>query len=702
MDTSSGPETRTGIVRLRPYQSEAIKRVEDLARGGVRRIVIALPTGGGKTTVAAKIIERALRSEKRVLFLAHRRELIGQAYQRLVDIGIPEQQVGVIMAADPRRRPGASVQVASVHTLCNRPKPRADIIFIDECHRALSPTYREIAAAYPDALHLGLTATPYRADGRGLGDAYDEIVIVATPRQLIDDGFLVEPRVFTMPPHQMPDLSRVKLQNGDYAADELGRMMDKQALVGNIVEHWFEHASGVRTVAFASSVAHSKHIVERFVAAGVPAEHLDGETPTPERDGILARLESGETQVVSNMGVLCLDMDTEILTRSGWANCARMIADPTLEVANWNDGNVYFAKPSEIVHRLRRPDERMVRLSTGLFDLRVTEGHALVYRESAAHEWKKAPARALIGRHVELPTSGMLSETTARNGELSLELQSAHRSHLDLVQAFAALSGLTSTLRPSGPSLWELECFPLLGVGIGFEGLQFEDDFREEVVWCVRTSSKNVITRRNGRVVVMGNCEGWDQPSVKCAILARPTKSTGLYLQQAGRILRPWENHPAVILDHAGCALEHGLPQQTRHFALHVEKKKRNGKAGEAPAKQCESCNIVVPLSARTCPNCGAEFPRTEVLDEAEGKLIEITQDQSKQIAWQHLLNIAAERGYKSGWAYHRYREKFGEDPPDGIHRAGTTPRLSDVERVLREAARRGSFSWDQLGSPGN
>jgi DNA repair protein RadD len=496
--TSSTLGPRTGGVRLRPYQLEAIHRVRALAAQGVKRIVIALPTGGGKTTIAARIIEESLDQGRRVLFLAHRRELITQAYRRLLDVGITEQQVGVIMAADPRRRPGAAVQVASVDTLRNRPKPRADVIFVDECHRAMAASYVHIAAAYPDALHLGLTATPYRADGRGLGDAYDEIVVVATPRQLIEDGFLVEPRIFTMSPDQMPDLSRVKVDRGDYAAGELDRAMNRQTLVGNIVEHWHEHAAGLRTVTFASSIAHSRHIVERFVAAGVAAEHLDGTTPSIERDAILRRLETAETLVVSNMGVLC---------------------------------------------------------------------------------------------------------------------------------------------------------------------------------------------------------EGWDQPSVKCAILARPTKSTGLYLQQAGRILRPWNDHQAIILDHAGCALEHGLPQDTRRFALHAEKRKRQGKAGEAPARVCESCLMVVPLSVRACPNCGTEFQRVELLGEAEGKLVEITPEQRKHLEWERLLSVASERGYKSGWAYHRFREQFDEDPPKGVQQTAPTPRHSDVERMLRDAARRGSFSWDDLAS---
>jgi superfamily II DNA or RNA helicase len=376
------------------------------------------------TTIAGSVIERAARQNRRVLFLAHRRELISQAYRRLLDFGLPERDVGVIMANDPRRRPVAPVQVASVDTLRTRAKPHADVVFIDEAHRALARTYVDLLAAYPEALHIGLTATPYRADGQGLGDAYDELIVIASPRELIAQGHLVEPRVFTVPASQRPDLSGVNVSRGDYAASELAEAVDRQALVGNIVEHWMTHARGVRTVAFAASVEHSQHIAARFREAGVAAEHLDGGTPTIERDAILARLDRGETLVVSNCGVLC---------------------------------------------------------------------------------------------------------------------------------------------------------------------------------------------------------EGWDQPAVKCAILARPTKSTGLYLQQGGRILRPWNDQRAIILDHAGCALEHGLPQDDREFSLEGTKKRTKATA-EAPARECPTCFAVVGIATRVCPECGHEFfAEREVPREEDGALEEVT-----------------------------------------------------------------------------
>src|SRR5262249_2990080 len=147
---------------------------EAVAARDVRRIVLVCATGGGKTSCAAELIHRAARRSERSLFLAHRRELIQQAYERLLDFGFDEHEVGILMASDRRRRPGAVAQVASIDTLRHRAKPRAELVIVDECHRALAKTYRDVAAHYNRALHVGLTATPYRADGRGLGDAYDE------------------------------------------------------------------------------------------------------------------------------------------------------------------------------------------------------------------------------------------------------------------------------------------------------------------------------------------------------------------------------------------------------------------------------------------------------------------------------------------------------------------------------------------------
>lgn len=306
------------LVTLRPYQTSAIAWVA-AERGPGARLLLVSPTGSGKTLTAAQVILDEVARGGRVIFAAHRQELIAQTYGSLLRLGLPEPMCGVVMGDGvithplTRRRancarPLAPVQVASIDTLRNRPPPRGiTLLFFDESHRALSPSYLKLAQSYPEATVVGLTATPWRGDGRGLGALFSKLYVVATPKRLMDDGHLVEPRVFSHP--HRADVSKVSTVAGDYNEKELAAACDKRELVGSIVEHWQRHLAGRRTVAFAVNVEHSKHIVETFVAAGIPAEHLDGNTPDDERAGILGRLASGETLVVSNCAVLCEGFD---------------------------------------------------------------------------------------------------------------------------------------------------------------------------------------------------------------------------------------------------------------------------------------------------------------------------------------------------------------------------------------------------------
>jgi superfamily II DNA or RNA helicase len=285
----------------------------------------------------------------------------------------------------------------------------------------------------------------------------------------------------------LPDLSSVRTRGGDYEERALADAVDRTVLVGNIVDHWLRLAQGIRTVVFAVSIAHSRHIVERFQQAGVAAEHLDGTTPTAERDAILARLESGETLVVSNVGCLC---------------------------------------------------------------------------------------------------------------------------------------------------------------------------------------------------------EGWDQAAVKCAILARPTKSPGLYLQQAGRILRPWNGLRAMVLDHAGCVQMHGLPQDDRAFSLDGDERRQKKAEGQESASKavriCTKCFAVLPPSVGICPECGFESPKVEVPHEADGTLIEMTgnagdvADDPRFEEWQKLVATAAKKGFKPGWAYYRFKERYGVAPPKAFDRLTPRPRMPE------------------------
>lgn len=291
---------------LRPYQRETAEFVFRYAAEHIRgRLVVVIPPGGGKTPIAAHVL-RVMAAEQglRGLAWAHRRELVGQMYDHLVECGVPAEMIGVGMAGDRRRNPTAPIQVWSVDTLRHQDKPLADIVVSDEAHRDASDGRRKLRALYPDAFHLGFTGTPIRLDGRGLREDYDEMYVGARPSELIADGYIVAPRIYTVPLELLPDLKGVKKRGGDFREGELEERSNKKPLIGGIVDHWQRRAEGRRTIVFPVGIKHSRAIVERFRTAGIAAEHLDGETQLAERRAIIARLKDKTTYVVSSCGVL--------------------------------------------------------------------------------------------------------------------------------------------------------------------------------------------------------------------------------------------------------------------------------------------------------------------------------------------------------------------------------------------------------------
>jgi superfamily II DNA or RNA helicase len=253
-------------IQFRDYQLRAIHDARVKIGAGVRRIVLNAPTGAGKTCIAAGIVQSAIAKGKRVLFLAHRRELIEQTVNKLVDAGV--LHFGVIMAGNRLNSADAPVQVASIQTLIRRELPPADLIIIDEAHRASARSYLSVIANYPSAAVLGLTATPERTDGKGLDDIFQDMIVVETVPNLIEQGFLVKPVCYVGP---TADLSGVRTKRGDYDERQLATVMDKPKLVGDIIENWKRLARGKPTAVFAVNVAHADHIAAEFRAAGVSA-----------------------------------------------------------------------------------------------------------------------------------------------------------------------------------------------------------------------------------------------------------------------------------------------------------------------------------------------------------------------------------------------------------------------------------------------
>jgi DNA repair protein RadD len=289
---------------LRPYQIDAIAAIDAVIGAGKRRLLLVAPNGAGKTVIFATIIERAAVNGQPVLVLAHRREIIAQTSLKLSAHGVEHGIIRAGLVMDLEQ----NVQVCSIQTLWARavrtnkiPLPPADLLIIDEAHHVPARTYRKIIEAYPNVILLGTTATPCRGDGRGLGNFFDCIVETPQVAELIPQKYLVKTRVYA--PREI-DLKGVRVQAWDYVETQLAQRMDRDDLVGDIVSQWHKYGERRKTVVFAINVAHSAHIRDEFIKSGVKAEHIDGTTPKEERDAALARLASGETEVITNCMVL--------------------------------------------------------------------------------------------------------------------------------------------------------------------------------------------------------------------------------------------------------------------------------------------------------------------------------------------------------------------------------------------------------------
>jgi DNA repair protein RadD len=365
--------------RLRPYQTDVVAEIEKAIAAGQRRLLLVAPTGSGKTVVFCEIIKRYVEQHKTALVLAHRREIISQTSHKLRANGISH---GIIQAGiDPR--PMASVQVASVQTLWLRAMrsqamalPPADLLIVDECHHATAMTWRKIIENYPDAVLIGCTATPCRGDGRGLGSIFEMMIQCPQVATLIEQGHLVRSRVYAPVD---PDLKGVRTAAGDYVESQLAERMDRAKLIGDIVTHWHKFGERRKTVAFAVNVAHSIHLRDEFVRSGVRADHIDGSTPKEERDAALARLASGETEVIVNCMVLTEGFDCPDI------------------------GCIILARPTKKMGLYRQMIGRGLRPANGKTDVVILDHSGAVFRHGLPEdfvEWKLDPDhRAVAPAH---------------------------------------------------------------------------------------------------------------------------------------------------------------------------------------------------------------------------------------------------------------------------------------------------------------
>ncbi len=307
-------------MNLRPYQREAITRARSAYAAGARGVVIVAPTGSGKTVIAAACARSAIDRGGRVLFIVPRREIVHQTIAKLEALQLDPS----IVAAGLDRQRDPRLTVCMAQTMARRPADCIEpptLVIVDEAHLAVADTYRRILERWPTARSLLLTATPCRTDGRGLREIADAMVETPGTRQLIADGHLVPPVVWSA---KTPDLKGIrKTAGGELSPKHAGAKYAASVILGDTLDQIRQRCQGRTVLVFASSVEHSKALRDGLKAEGYRAAHIDGGTNAAIRARVLTCLEAGDLDVVTNYGCLTEGLDVPSLGAVVVARCTQ-------------------------------------------------------------------------------------------------------------------------------------------------------------------------------------------------------------------------------------------------------------------------------------------------------------------------------------------------------------------------------------------
>jgi DNA repair protein RadD len=292
------------LIQLRPYQANDVARIrEAFGPGRKKRPLYVLPTGGGKTISFAHITAGAAAKGNRVLILCHRVELLDQISVALKGAMAPHGFVATGYDDTIHQ-----TMVASVQTLIRRLKsiPAPDLIIVDEAHHARAATYESILSAYPDAKVLGVTATPIRQSGEGLGKLFDCMILGPSVRDLMAQGYLAKYRLFAPP---TVNTSALHTRAGEFLTGETEALMNKPAITGCALDHYRKHADNLPGLAFCTSVQHAADVAAQFRDAGYSAVTLNGSMERDIRKGIVADFRTGKIKIITSCDVLSEGFD---------------------------------------------------------------------------------------------------------------------------------------------------------------------------------------------------------------------------------------------------------------------------------------------------------------------------------------------------------------------------------------------------------
>lgn len=288
---------------LRPHQTKAMTLIRQSLLAGNKRVVCQLPTGAGKTRLAAEIVNGALSKGRTVAFTVPALSLIDQTVEAFASEGI--DCVGVMQGDHELRNMAMPVQVCSVQTLDRRGCPDVDLVIVDECHLQ-HKILRDWMGKRPNVPFIGLSATPW---AKGMAENWQDLVCPVGMQELIDQGFLAPFQVYA-PTH--PDLSQVRTKAGEYHEADLSEVMGERRLVADIVGTWLKLAEWRPTLVFAVDRAHAAKLQEEFRQAGVPMGYCDAFTDRIERAVLFAQMASGQIAGIVNVGTLTTGVDADV------------------------------------------------------------------------------------------------------------------------------------------------------------------------------------------------------------------------------------------------------------------------------------------------------------------------------------------------------------------------------------------------------